>query len=132
MIDVFPQGQQEQIRVQLANNIMAIISQQLLPRASGSGRVPANEIMIASPAVRNLIRENKTHQIQSMIQTSANMGMITMDQCLRDLYLRGWVTLEECMSRAVNVEELKKMINVGGTGTVPPQGGAQGAQTRGR
>ncbi len=112
MIDVFPPGQQEQIRVQLANNIMAIISQQLLPRASGSGRVPANEIMIATPAIRNLIRENKTHQINSMIQTSGAVGMTTMDQCLRDIYLKGLATLEDCMARAVNVDELKKMINV--------------------
>ena len=126
MIDVFPPGQQEQIRVQLANNVMAIISQQLIPRASGSGRVPANEIMIATPAIRNLIRENKTHQIQSMIQTSGNIGMQTMDQCLRDIYLKGLATLEECMARAVNIDELKKMINVGGTG------GPGGNQPQGR
>jgi len=126
MIDVFPPGQQEQIRVQLANNIQAVISQQLLPRAQGSGRVPANEIMIATSAIRNLIRENKTHQIPSMIQTSgASHGMISMDQCLRDLYQRGYVTLEECMMRAQNVDELKKLISTGpsaggpGGGTVP-------------
>jgi twitching motility protein PilT len=114
MIDVFPPGQQEQIRVQLANNIQAVVSQQLLPKAQGSGRVPANEIMVATSAVRNLIRENKTHQIPSMIQTSgASHGMISMDQCLRDLYIRGYVTLEECMMRANNVDELKKMINTG-------------------
>ena len=129
MIDVFPPGQQEQIRVQLANNVMAIISQQLIPRASGTGRVPANEIMIATPAIRNLIRENKTHQIQSMIQTSGNIGMQTMDQCLRDIYLKGLATLEECMARAVNVEELKKMINVGGPNA---PGGAGGNQPQGR
>lgn len=117
MIDVFPPGQQEQIRIQLANNIQAIVSQQLLPRASGPGRCPATEIMIASPAVRNLIRENKTHQIPSMIQTSGAMGMCTMDQCLRDLYLKGHVTLEEAMTRAINIDELKKMINT------PQQGG---------
>ncbi len=125
MIDVFPPGQQEQIRVQLSNNLVAIISQQLLPRASGKGRVPANEIMVASPAIRNLIREAKTHQIPSMIQTSANMGMITMDQCLRDLYLKGIVTLEEIMSRCQNVEELKKMIStpaMGGIGNPPQRG----------
>lgn len=110
IIDVFPPGQQEQIRIQLSNNLVAIISQQLLPRASGKGRVPANEIMIASPAIRNLIREAKTHQIQSHIQTSANIGMVTMDQCLRDLYNKGWVTLDEIMSRAVNIDELKKML----------------------
>ena len=114
MIDVFPPGQQEQIRVQLSNNIVAIIAQQLLPRANGPGRVPANEIMVASPAVRNLIRENKTHQIPSMIQTSAAAGMVSMDQCLRDLYLKGIITLEDAMTRCQNIEELKKMINLGG------------------
>lgn len=124
MIDVFPPGQQEQIRVQLANNIQAVISQQLIPRASGSGRVPANEIMIATSAIRNLIRENKTHQIPSMIQTSgASHGMVAMDQCLRDLYQRGYVTLEEAMMRAQNVDELKKMINSGGA---PGQMGQRG------
>jgi len=111
MIDVFPPGQQEQIRIQLANNIQAVISQQLLPRASGSGRVPATEIMVATPAIRNLIRENKTHQIPSMIQTSAQHGMMTMDQCLRDFYMRGWIKLEEAMQRCQNVDELKKMIS---------------------
>lgn len=111
MIDVFPPGQQEQIRIQLANNVVAIISQQLLPRLGAPGRVPANEIMIASPAIRNLIRENKTHQINSMIQTSGGIGMITMDQCLRDLYNKGLVTMDEIMTRAINVEELKKMLN---------------------
>ncbi len=117
IIDVFPPGQQEQVRIQLANNLQAIISQQLLPRASGPGRVPAVEIMIATPAIRNLIRENKTHQIPSMIQTSGKMDMTTMDQCLRDLYMKGFITLEEAMTRAINVEELKKMINT------PQQGG---------
>jgi len=111
IIDVFPPGQQEQIRVQLSNNLQAIISQQLLPRAGAPGRIPANEIMLASPAIRNLIREAKTHQIPSMIQTSGNVGMITMDQCLRDLYLKGYVTLEEVFSRCQNPDELKKMIN---------------------
>lgn len=126
IIDVFPPGQQEQIRVQLSNNLQAIISQQLLPRAGQPGRVPANEIMIASPAIRNLIREAKTHQIASMIQTSGNIGMVTMDQCLRDLYFKGLVTLEEVMSRAGNVDELKKMINTPQTGP----GGPTPAPTR--
>ncbi len=120
MIDVFPPGQQEQIRIQLSNNLIAVIAQQLLARAGNPGRVPAIEIMIATPAIRNLIRENKTHQIPSVIQTSANVGMVAMDQTLRDLYLKGVITLEDAMTRAVNVEELKKMINT-------PQVGAQGA-----
>ncbi|MCL6624125.1 MAG: PilT/PilU family type 4a pilus ATPase, partial [Fimbriimonadales bacterium] len=122
IIDVFPPGQQEQIRIQLANNLQAVISQQLLPRAGAPGRIPAVEVMIATPAIRNLIRENKTHQIPSMIQTSAAYGMQTMDQNLRDLYIRGFITYEEALSHAINVEELKKMIatptTVGGsTGT---------------
>jgi len=120
IIDVFPPGQQEQIRIQLANNIQAIISQQLLPRASGPGRVPATEIMIATPAIRNLIRENKTHQIPSVIQTSGQFGMMTMDQCLRDLYLRGYVKLEDIMQRAQNVDELKKMISTPQQSGMPP------------
>jgi len=120
IIDVFPPGQQEQVRIQLANNLQAIVSQQLLPRASGPGRVPAVEVMIATPAIRNLIRENKTHQIPSMIQTSGKMDMITMDQCLRDLYMKGFITLEEAMTRAINVEELKKMINTPQTGGIGP------------
>jgi len=123
IIDVFPPGQQEQIRVQLSNNIVAIVAQQLLPRASGPGRVPVNEIMIASPAIRNLIREGKTHQIPSMIQTSAAMGMMSMDQCLRDLYMKGIITMEEAFNRCQNIEELKKMINMGGAQGGPPSSG---------
>jgi len=120
MIDVFPPGQQEQIRVQLSNNVVAIIAQQLLPRSSGPGRVPANEIMVATPAIRNLIRENKTHQIPSMIQTSGAHGMLSMDQCLRDLYMKGVITLDEALQRCQNVDELKKMINLGGQQGGPP------------
>ncbi len=120
IIDVFPPGQQEQIRVQLSNNLVAIIAQQLLPRSSGPGRIPANEIMIASPAIRNLIREGKTHQIPSMIQTSAAMGMLSMDQCLRDLYMKGIITMEEALNRCQNIDELKKMINLGGQQGGPP------------
>jgi twitching motility protein PilT len=127
IVDVFPPGQQEQIRIQLANNLQAIISQQLLPRAGQPGRVPAVEVMIATPAIRNLIRENKTHQIHTMIQTSGQMGMQTMDQSLRDLYVKGWVTYEEAMSRAINPDELRKMIAP--TGGVP---GAPSAPPRGR
>src|SRR5207245_1289508 len=111
IVDVFPPGQQEQIRFQLSNNIEAVLSQQLLPRAGAPGRVCAMEVMLASAAVRNLIREAKTHQITSMVQTSAAMGMQTMDQALRDLYQRGLITFDEAMTRAMNPEELKKMIS---------------------
>ncbi len=124
IVDVFPPGQQEQIRIQLANNLQAIISQQLLPRAGQPGRVPAVEVMIATPAIRNLIRENKTHQIHTMIQTSGQLGMQTMDQSLRDLYLKGWITYEEAMARAINPDELRKMIApTGGVAGTPPAPG---------
>ncbi len=110
IVDVFPPGQQEQIRIQLSNTLEAVVSQQLLPRAGTPGRIAAMEIMIASPAIRNLVREAKAHQITSIIQTSAHLGMQTMDQCLRDLYQRGLITYEEAMGRAMNQEELKKML----------------------
>jgi twitching motility protein PilT len=110
IVDVFPPGQQDQIRIQLSNNLEAVLSQQLLPRAGTPGRVCAMEIMIASPAIRNLIRESKAHQVTSIIQTSAHLGMQTMDQCLRDLYQRGLITYEEAMARAMNQDELKKML----------------------
>lgn len=110
IIDIFPAEQQGQIRVQLSNNIVAVVSQQLLPRATGRGRVAAMEIMIATPAIRNLIREGKTHQIPSMIQTSAEQGMQSMDQALRDLYLQNIIRYEDAMARAQSPEELKKML----------------------
>ena len=116
IVDVFPPGQQEQIRIQLSNNLQAVVTQQLLPRAGTPGRIAALEVMVASPAIRNLIREAKAHQITSVIQTSAHLGMQTMDQCLRDLYQRGLITYEEAMARAMNQEELKKMLFTKGEG----------------
>jgi len=110
MIDVFPSDQQEQIRIQVSNNLLAVLSQQLLPRAGQPGRIAAIEVMIASSAVRNLIRENKAHQITSIIQTSGEMGMQTMDQALRDLYQQSLITYEVAMQRAQNQDELKKLI----------------------
>jgi twitching motility protein PilT len=119
IVDSFPPGQQEQVRLQLSNNLQAILCQQLLPRANQPGRICSMEIMTASPAIRNLIRENKAHQITSMIQTSANLGMQTMDQSLRDLYVRGLITYELAMERAMNPAELEKMIR---TATMPVPG----------
>ena len=110
MVDVMPEGQQEQIRFQLSNNLQAVICQQLIPRAGADGRVCAMEIMIATPAVRNLIREGKSHQIPSAIQTGAKFGMQTMDQHLRDLYMQGVITYDDAVGRAMNPDELRKMI----------------------
>jgi len=116
IVDVFPVGQQEQIRIMLSNNLEAVVSQQLMPRAGMPGRIAAIEVMIASAAIRNLIREAKAHQITSIIQTSAHIGMQTMDQCLKDYYQRGLVTYEEALARAMNVDELKKMLFTKGSG----------------
>ncbi len=113
MIDVFPAQEQEQIRVQLSNNLLAILSQQLLPRAGQAGRIAAIEVMVASSAIRNLVRENKAHQITSIIQTSGEAGMQTMDQALRDLYKQSLITYEVAMRRAQNPAELEKLIHGG-------------------
>jgi len=112
MVGVFPSEQQEQIRTQLSNSIVAIVTQQLLPKVGG-GRIGAVEIMIANSAIRNLIREAKAHQMTSIIQTQNGIGMQTMDQALRDLVLQGSVTYEDAMSRAHNAAELEVMISGG-------------------
>jgi twitching motility protein PilT len=110
IIDVFPAEEQEQVRVQLSNNLIGVVSQQLLPRAGQPGRVAAIEVMVATAAIRNLIRENKAHQMTSIIQTSAQEGMQTMDQALRDLYQQSLITYELAMQRSQNAQELEKLI----------------------
>jgi twitching motility protein PilT len=121
MVDVFPPEQQEQIRFMLSNNLEAVLCQQLLPRAGMPGRVCAMEIMMATPAIRNLVREAKAHQLTSAIQTSANVGMQTMDQSLRDLYQKGAIAYDEALTRAMNPEEFKTMVSIAGRGKT--QGG---------
>jgi twitching motility protein PilT len=111
---VVPPEQQEQVRTQLSNSIVAIVSQQLLPK-SGGGRVAAIEIMIANSAIRNLIREAKAHQMVSIIQTQTQLGMQTMDQALRDLYHAGKITYDDAVARSHNPAELEIMINNGGS-----------------
>lgn len=113
IVDVFPPEQQEQIRFMLSNNLEAVLCQQLVPRVGVPGRVCAMEIMTATPAIRNLIREAKAHQLTSAIQTSANFGMQTMDQCLRDFYQKGLISFDEALSRAMNPEEFKTMAAAG-------------------
>ncbi len=94
IIDVFPSHQQEQVRVQLAESLVGVVAQLLLPTADGAGRVPAVEVMVATPAIRNLIRESKVHQILSAIQTGAKDGMQSLDQSLRHLLKTGRITAE--------------------------------------
>ncbi len=110
IIDVFPPGQQNQIRLQLANTLSAIISQRLLPRVSG-GRIPAIEIMFASNAVSNLIREAKAHQIDLVIETSLENGMISLNRNLAELVRRGEVAPEVAMAYTLNPTELQTRIN---------------------
>jgi twitching motility protein PilT len=110
IVDSFPANQQDQIRLMLSNSLEAVLCQQLMPRAGMPGRVCAMEVMTATPAIRNLIREAKSHQITSIIQTSAQVGMQTMDQHLREIYQRGIITYDDAMMRAMNPEELKKMM----------------------
>jgi len=126
IIDVFPEAQQEQVRVQLANNLQAILTQQLLPKATG-GRTLAYEFLIATPAVRNMIREGKSHQILSSIQTGGQLGMITMDASLADLHLRKQITYEMGISRSVDPKEFARLVESGGLA-----GSAEAAQQQSR
>jgi len=104
IIDVFPSHQQQQVRIQLSSTLKAVISQVLLPRRDTYGRVAAREIMIVTPAIANLIREGKTHQIYTAIETGAKYGMISLDKSLLDLVRKGWVSLEDAVSKAQNPE----------------------------
>jgi twitching motility protein PilT len=152
IIDVFPPYQQQQIRIQLAMVLEAVVSQQLLPNmryraqpesrtqrsrlstTSGTswpsleeiGRVPAVEMMLATPAIRNLVREAKTHQIETAIQTGGQQGMQTMDQSLRDMHLRKLISLDDALSRAIHPEELRKMIREAGGEVTPAVRSARG------
>ena len=110
MVDVFPAHQQQQIRTQLSFTLQAVFCQQLLPRADSRGRVLAAEIMIATAAVKALIREDKTHQLMSIIQTGGRFGMRTMNQSLYDLYRQHQVSYDEALSYSTDPEDLKRIM----------------------
>lgn len=110
IIDVFPTAQQQQIRLQLSNVLEAVISQLLLPNSQGNGRVAAFEVMFGSPAIRNLIRENKTHQINGLIQTSKKLGMQMMDDALYDLYMTHKVDKDVALSYAQDMVTMQKRL----------------------
>jgi len=114
IIDVFPEGQQQQIRVQLANSLVAVLSQTLLqklqPDGTKKGRIMAQEIMIVTPAIANLIREAKAAQVYSTIQTSQGVGMETLEMSLGKLFKNKLITLEDALSRTSRPEELKRQI----------------------
>jgi len=108
IVDVFPSDQQDQIRVLLGNTLEAVVSQQLLPKLGG-GRVASIEIMVGIPAIKNLIREGKTHQMYSIIETNTQIGMQTMDRSLSDHFRNGSVSYEECLMRAVDKETFSRL-----------------------
>jgi len=124
IIDVFPAYQQGQVRAQLANALQGVVCQTLCRRSDGPGRAVATEVMIATPAIRNLIREGKTHQIYSAMQAGAKQGMHTMDQHLADLVRIGRISYETGLEKCHHVEEFNRLT---GRGT----GVAQGATTAG-
>jgi twitching motility protein PilT len=110
IVDVFPPSQQHQVRVQLSVALQGIVTQQLLPTADGVGRTVAAEILVPTPAVRNLIREGKTHQIYSALQTGASHGMQTMDASLADLVRRHKISRELAEARSSSPEELRRLM----------------------
>ena len=110
IIDVFPPSQQQQIRLQLSMTLQAVVTETLIRKKNDSGRVPAFEIMICTPAIRSAIRESKTHQIFTAIQTGARLGMITMDQYLKKLYRDGLIDLEEALAHSAHPEEFSNQL----------------------
>jgi twitching motility protein PilT len=113
IIDVFPPHQQQQVRIQLSVALQAIITQQLLPTADGAGRVAACEVLSMTPAVRNLIREGKTHLIYSVLQTSSAAGMQSMDSALAQLVRQGKITRALAEQRSIVPEELARLLGPG-------------------
>jgi len=111
IVDVFPASQQNQVRVQLSLELLAVVSQQLIPKASGRGRVLATEVLVVNHAVRSLIREQKVHQIYSVLQTGQKEGMKTMNQALYDLYINRVITLEYALARSSDPDDLKRLMN---------------------
>ncbi len=112
IVDVFPPDQQGQIRVMLATTLQAVVTQQLLPTADGRGRAAAAEILIATPAVRNLIRERKGYQLASQMQAGAKYGMVTMDQNLAELVKSHRITLDAALERAASTDDLRGLLGM--------------------
>jgi twitching motility protein PilT len=125
IVDVFQEHQREQIRQQLADSLQGVIAQQLVPTADGGGRVAAAEVMLASSAVRALIREGKEHQLYTVIQTGRQAGMQTMDQALAELYAAGKITRELALERCVDRAEVERLIQKSSFGSFGAPPGAK-------
>jgi len=131
ILDVFPSHQQGQIRAQLSFTLEGVITQTLIPKAAGSGRALACEVMVPNAAIRNLIREDKLHQVYSQMQIGqSKFGMQTLNQSLVELYMKKVIALDECIGHSSEVDELKTMIlNAGGSlGAIPPPQPVGGAR----
>ena len=109
IIDVFPPYQQQQVKLQLADCLQGVVSQLLLPHASGKGRVLSTEVMIGTPGIRNLIREQEIEQIPTLMQTGSQFGMKTMDKSLKELFQQGLITLDAAISKVKNPEEFRQL-----------------------
>jgi len=109
IIDVFPPHQQQQVKLQLSDCLQGVVSQLLLPFASGRGRVLATEIMVATAAIRNLIREQQIEQIPTLMQTGSQYGMKTMDKSLKELFQQGLITLDVAMTKVKNPDEFRHL-----------------------
>ena len=109
IIDVFPPHQQQQVKLQLADCLQGVISQLLLPRASGHGRILSTEVMIGTPGIRNLIREQEIEQMPTLMQTGSQYGMKTMDKSLKELFQKGMISLDTAMSKVKNIDEFKQL-----------------------
>ena len=109
IIDVFPPHQQQQVKLQLADCLQGVVSQLLLPHASGKGRVLATEIMVGTSGIRNLIREQEVEQIPTLMQTGSQYGMKTMDKCLKELVQQGAITLDAALSKVKNQDEFRQL-----------------------
>jgi twitching motility protein PilT len=116
VLDVFPTDQREQIRMMVSESLRGIISQQLVPRADGNGRVMAMELLVNTPAVGNCIREGKTFMLGGIMQTGKQVGMITMDDSLKELYLKGLITADEAIARAIDPDTLTADIQAASKG----------------
>lgn len=133
IIDIFPSGQQAQIRTQLSMVLEGIVTQALLPKANGQGRALAMEVLVPNSAIRNLIREDKVHQIYSMMQTGQDkFGMQTFNQSLATLYFKKQITLEMAMARSSNADELQDLINRGAVALQAPPTRAPGYPAQGK
>ena len=110
IIDVFPEGQQNQVRSQLSFCLTSVITQQLIPRAAGKGRVLCLEVMVCTPAIKAMIRDNKTHQIYGLLQAGQKYGMQTMNQSLYQAYVNKWITRDQAMGRSTESAELLQML----------------------